>query len=379
VNEPGGATVSPQAEGAPPGWARWVSRISLAIALVAFVATIWAVGPRTVLAHLVAIGGWFAAILALEAVITMLDARAIHVLARDGDRGGYGRVLFAQIAGRAVNLVTPAGAIGEATKASILTESMPTSRAVAAVLYVGLVSAIFQLAVVAVGAPLTALLLPLPAALRWGLIATSVIATAIAVTLAILVRRGMLSSLVGAGVRLRLVSRRRRTKWHARLARIDDRLRGSEGPGRRAAVAYVITSKVLGWASIWAILSATGYLASVGEMAALLSAGVVIGWVATIVPMGVGVTESGNFTLFRALGAPPAHGVALALTRRIIHLVFAALGFVLLALWRASANARRRLRARSQRKRSTHVDTVHHRHADPVVGAERRRRAGGRR
>lgn len=355
VHGPGGAKGSDE-ESASPGWARWVSRISLMIALVAFVATIWAVGPRQLIAHLRAIGWWFVAILALEAVITAFDALAIHRVAAEKGQPRYGKVLFAQIAGRAVNLVTPASTLGEATKASILTQSMGTSRAVSAVLYIALVSGVFQLAVIAIGAPLTALLLPLPTGLRIGLIATAVVAAALAITIAVLVRRGMLSSLVSAGARLHLVSKRRRESWRTRLAKIDDRLRGVEGEGRKIAIGYVIASKFLTWMSIWLILAATGYYASVGEIAALLSAGVVIGWIATIVPMGVGVTESGNYALFHALGAPPAVGVALAVVRRITHLVFAGIGFVLLAVWRASETAAVRIRALTRPKGVPHVD-----------------------
>lgn len=355
-DEPGGATGSCE-ENAPPGWARWVSRISLVIALVAFAVTIWTVGIGALLSHLRAIGWWFVAILALEGAITALDALAIHRVACEKQDTGYGAVLFAQIAGRAVNLVTPASTLGEATKASMLSTTMGTSRAVAAVLYIALVSGIFQLAVVAIGAPLTALLLPLPTSLRVALIATALIAAAIAATLAILVRRGMLSSLVAAGGRLHLVSKKRRDRWRARLRAIDDRLRGTRGGGRRVAVLYVIASKILTWVSIWVVLAAIGYYASVGEIAALLSAGVVIGWIGTIVPLGVGVTESGNYALFRAFGAPPAIGVALAVARRIVHLGFAGIGFVLLAVWRASSTARRRIRARTRSKGVAHAQT----------------------
>ena len=346
---PGGANVSCDEEDAPPGWARWVTRISLVLGIGALALTVVSVGPRALVAHVAEIGVWFLAVLALEGVITALDARAMHVLSCEPGGGGYRQVLFAQIAGRAVNLVTPAGAIGEATKASILTRTMSTSRAVAAVMFVALASGIFQLSVIAIGATLTALLLPLPAGLAAGLIVTAVIAATIAVTLAVLVRRGMLSSLVGIAVRLRLVSERRRRRWQVRLGRIDERLSGAQGTGRRAAVVYVMISKSLNWGSMWILLAATGYYASVGEMAALVSAGVVIGWISLIVPMGLGVTESGNYALFHALGAPPAHGVALAIARRFVHLTVAAIGFVLIGIWRASERATARYRSRMSR------------------------------
>ena len=67
---------------ASPGWARWVSRISFVVALVAMIATIWAVGLGTIADHMRAIGVWFAAIVALEVLSTFFDARAIHAMTR---------------------------------------------------------------------------------------------------------------------------------------------------------------------------------------------------------------------------------------------------------------------------------------------------------
>jgi hypothetical protein len=351
ANEPGGAGGSSTDDAAPPGWARWVSRISLVVALIAMTATIWAVGPGEIVAQLLAIGAGFVVIVAIEATSTVLDARAIYAVTRDHRELGFGRVLMAQIAGRAVNAVTPGGNLGEATKASVLTGSTSTTRAVAAVLFCGLASVIVQLAVIAIGAPLTAILLPLPAALRGALIGTGLLAGAVAVGLAILVRRGMLSSLIRVAVGLRLVSARRRARWRDKLATIDDRLRGAGG-GRRAAVVYVIASKLLTWGSLWLIVAFAGYRMSIGELAALLSAGVVLTWISTLVPLGLGVTESGNYALFSALGAPPAFGVTLALARRVNQILYAAIGFTLLATMRVSATARRVAQRRKSRSTS---------------------------
>jgi uncharacterized protein (TIRG00374 family) len=363
--EPGGAAACEE-QGTPPGWARWVARISLVIALVAMGATIWAVGPATLVGHLRAIGWWFAGILALEVVITFFDARALYVLACDREQQGFGQVLFAQIAGRGVNAVTPAGALGEATKVSLLTRAMSTERAVASVQFINMTSGILQLSAVAIGAPLTALLLPLPSPFRIALIATGVIAAVIAIGLFVLVRRGMLASLVGAAVKLRIVSTKRREKWRKKLADIDERLCGTrDAHGRRMATIYIACSKVVSWCSVWITLGAAGYWAGPGMIAALVSAGVVLGWIATVVPLGLGVSETGNYALFTALGVPPAFGVALAVARRINQIFYAAIGFTLLATWRASSRAAARLRGRRTTRGGAHV-----RSPAPVSGAE---------
>ena len=45
------------------------------------------------------------------------------------------------------------------------------------------------------------------------------------------------------------------------------------------------------------VLSA-GYLLRPGQFLALLSAGVLLGWISTIIPMGLGISEGGNVALF---------------------------------------------------------------------------------
>lgn len=336
---PGDATGSCETQGASPGWARWISRISLVVAVIATGVTVWAVGPHVLVDRLRSIGPWFVAIVALEGVITVIQAMAIHALAcQHGEP--FGPVVFAQVAGRAVNAVTPTGSLGEATKMSVLTRSMPTSRAIASVLFYDIASAVVSLVVIAIGAPLTALLLPLPTAVSVMLTVTGVLAAGAALVLGWLVRRGMLASLVALGARLHLVSKKRRARWKERVAKVDVILQDTHAHGRRRAIALVIVSQALTWGSIWMVLAASGFRASPGELAAMVSAGVVLGWISSVVPLGLGVAESGNYALFSALGAPPSYGVTLALARRINQIVFAGIGFALLGTWGAVARGR---------------------------------------
>ena len=327
---------------------RWLSRISLLIGLAAMVLTAYAVGLGHVARHLHAIGWWFALTLGLDVVATGVDSIAIYGLAHRGDGPSFGRVLVAQMAGRAVNSVTPGGALGEAVKANVLSESTSVNRAIAAVVYCSLVSLIVSLGVVAVGAPLTgAFLTRLPGELRWGLIVAGALAAAAAVGLAVLVRRGMLSSVVDVGVRLHVVAVKRRKKWAKRLLDIDQRLHGTRGSkARHLAVGCGIVSKAIGFLSVWVILHAAGYDISAGMLAAIVSTGVVLGWMSALVPMGLGVAETGNYALFSALSAPPTVGVSLALARRVNQVAFAAVGFSVLGLWRLGLKTVPRVRRR---------------------------------
>jgi len=61
-----------------PTWARWVTRISLILGLVALVFTIRNTGLRTIADYFRRIGWWWIAVVILEIAITSLDATAIH-------------------------------------------------------------------------------------------------------------------------------------------------------------------------------------------------------------------------------------------------------------------------------------------------------------
>src|SRR5262245_538396 len=115
---------------APAGaWIHWFTLGSIVLGLGALALTIWSVGWRQLVDELRAVGGWFAAIIALEGVITCLDAAALSgFLGKGGRRPGYLDVLEAQVAGRAINVITPGGSLGEATKVTKLMALTSSSR-----------------------------------------------------------------------------------------------------------------------------------------------------------------------------------------------------------------------------------------------------------
>lgn len=344
-----GANKTPQ-----PRWVRWVTRLALLGGAIGLTATVWLVGPSTILGHLRAIGWWFAALIAVDLAMTCCDAAAVHSLIRADDGPSYGRVLVAQIAGRAVNAVTPGGNLGEALKASLLAEHGRGSLVVAAVLFCGLASLVISLATIAIGAPLTALLLDLHDGLRVVLLVAAAIAAAAVVAIVLLVRRGMLATFVGFASRLHIVSAKRRKRWAKKLGEVDATLSGQcDPPARKRATAFVLASKALGWFATWLICATAGYFLDVPELAALLSAGVVLGWISTLVPMGLGVAEGGNYGLFDVIGAPAALGVSLALARRVLQVFSAVIGFITLGAFRLNQRRARRRGARKSVRRGS--------------------------
>lgn len=323
--------------GSSPTWLKTVTRVSLVLGVVALAITVYAVGLDTLRGHLTAIGPWFAVLLVIEASATMCEAGAVYMLTRGPRAPSWRRVYVAQFAGRAVNSVTPGANVGEALKVSLLARECPTQRAIAAIMFVGLGAFVVSMSIVAIGSLVTAVMFPLPAVAVIALVTTGAVSGIVATSTVILVRRGMLSSIAGLAQRLHLISAARRERWSLKLEDLDARLRGGRPEDHRVAAAgLVLLSQILSRLTVAITIVATGYSIGGPQLIAILSAGVVLGWLSNVVPMGIGVAEGSNVALFSIIGAPPALGVALALAKRVNQIVFAALGFGVLAADRAA-------------------------------------------
>ncbi|MEP6866442.1 MAG: lysylphosphatidylglycerol synthase transmembrane domain-containing protein [Deltaproteobacteria bacterium] len=347
-----------------PTWARWVTRISLVIAVVALVWTIRDTGLATIGRYFKRIGWWWFAVIALEVVITSLDAVAIRAfMSPEQDRVRLRSALLSQLAGRSVNAVTPSGQLGEAVKVSVLTEHVSQSRAVATILLYNVVSFTVELAMVAVAAPFVALLVPMPSSLRWVMLGAGVLCAVLAIGLYMLVHKGVMASLARVARKIYVpgLAALRRRIWkqqnpshyllsaetaealHDSLTAVDDKMRVSEGARARdriSGIAAVTMSRLTSMTLSLLILHAVGESITVGFVAAYTVGGFAIYMLSTLVPMGLGISEGGNYWLFRALGENPARGVTLVVARRVTVVLYAAIGLVLVAASETVARAR---------------------------------------
>lgn len=333
VSQEPSAPPSPAPEdGEDPQWARWLSLLIGAIALIALVATLYSVGVSTIWSQLRIIGWWFVPIVLLEVGSAFADAAVIHgFLGVGGRRSGFFNVLKAQVTGRAINLVTPMASVGEATKVSMLAHHTPSRRAVAAVVRFNLSYIGLNLATVVIGAPICALVLPVPLWLERMLWIGSAVAVVVVVGVSLLLRAGLLGTLMRALRGLRILGAERAKSLRQRLADIDRSLRGDRGLRSWTPGLWALVSKVLGWAIIWIVMDANGQPPSVGVMATLASAGTLVSIASNVAPMGIGINEAGIAALMAALGEDPSLGVTTVLARRVIQLVYAAVGLTLLA------------------------------------------------
>ena len=310
----------------------WITRISLVLGVVALAFTVWKVGPAVLITHLETIGPWFAVLVAIELVITVCDAGVVYLMSRGVGAPSFRQVCVAQFAGRAVNSVTPGAALGDALRVSLLARECPPQRIVAAVVFASLGQFVTGLAVIAAGTIATALMFAMPLAAEISLLAVGIATATVVVGTVLLVRRGMLSVLARIARRLRLISEARHERWRDQLVEIDRHLRGDERDEHRArAMALVCLSQLLQRGVLWIALLAAGFSLDPAQTVAVISAGVLLTWISALVPMGVGVSEGGNGVLFALIGAPASLGVALAFARRVNQILFAALGFSVLA------------------------------------------------
>jgi uncharacterized membrane protein YbhN (UPF0104 family) len=330
------AAVSPDV--CAPDWLRWITRISIVFGVAGIIVTAWVVGVDTIFDHLRAIGPWFIALIACEMIATFCDAYAVYLLTRGAGAPSFRDVVVAQFAGRAVNSVTPASNLGEALKVSLLARNCSTSRVTAAVLYVVLAAVTMSLGVIAIGTVATAFMFSVPAIAKLALCAAALVSACLGATVIVLIRRGMLTTLTALLARVRLISTERQKHWNQLIAK-DGSL-----PHQRGALIAIATSQLIQKALTYVTVLAAGYELGPGQFLALLSAGVVLGWISTIIPMGLGISEGGNVALFALIGAPTALGVALALARRVNQVVFAILGFTILTADRVASRVHRQLR-----------------------------------
>ena len=333
---------------ARPTWAKWVTRVSLVIGLVALVVTIRNLGLDKIGEYFRRIGWWWFAVIALEILVTSLDATAIRCfLSPESQKVKLRSTLLAQLAGRSINAVTPSGNLGEVVKSTVLTEHVSQSRAVATILLYNVVSFSVELMVVAVAAPFLALLVPMPSGLTWLFLVAGAVCLVLSIGIYALVRRGMLSSVARVALRLRLVSKARHARWEERLRSVDDKVRlvaGASARDRMLGIALVTMSRLTSMGLSLMVFHAIGGELTAGFIAGYTVGGVVVYMVATLVPMGLGVSEGGFAGLFKALGEDPVKGTTLVLARRVTLVLYAATGLLLMTASETVKRARARQR-----------------------------------
>ena len=281
------------------------------------------------------VGVWFAIIAVIDLLSVCCDAYAIHGYLRPHVVIPYPRVFAAEFSGLAINRVSPMNSLGEPIKMTMLMRDVPGDHAVSAVVMFNLTTTYVALVTIAIGVPISIAMLDLPSQLVTYVWLTLGVLFVSAVALALLVRTGPLTTLIDAATSLRLVSAERATRWRTKVAGIDERLRmlgRLRAPGMARGLAGVVGSRVLNSIGTVLVLHAVGIPLSAPLVIAMLSLGILIGWIANIVPLGLGLAQGGNYVVFSVFGANAASGVVFAFVNQLRTILLAAMGLVVMLI-----------------------------------------------
>lgn len=280
-------------------------------------------------------GRSFAIILGVDLATVLIDARALHLFMRPEARMiSYWRVVAAQISGRAVNVVTPFGALGETTKLTMLVAHVPRTRVLSAIVLFNLAGLYLSVAVMLVGTPVTLLLLDLPSSLKVTIGIGLAVLVPLMVALGAIVHRGALSTIAALLHRAHVLSRARLDAWQDRLREVDrhiGELHRDRSAGTWKGLLWVAASRLVGWAATMALIGAVGVALTPSLAIGVLSVGVLISWIASIVPLGLGLADGGNYELFDLLGASGLQGAFVTMLNRVRSVLVAAAGLLVMA------------------------------------------------
>jgi uncharacterized membrane protein YbhN (UPF0104 family) len=291
---------------------------------------------RELRAGVAGIAGAFAVVLALDIAALLLDARALHTFMRPEARMlSYWQVVAAQISGRAVNVVTPLSALGEATKFTMLVTRAPRVRVASAIVLFNLAAIYLSVIVIVIGTPITLWLVDLPRALEVTVAIGLATVIPLVVAIGVVVQRGASATLTRLLFRIRIISAERRDDWQARLGELDRHLaelHANRSAGTWRGVLWLIASRLVTWTATTLLIRALGAAITPALVIGVLSVGVLIQWIASVVPFGLGIADGGNYALFDLLGASGLHGALITMLNRARSLAIALVGFLVMAV-----------------------------------------------
>ncbi|HEY1818020.1 MAG TPA: lysylphosphatidylglycerol synthase domain-containing protein [Kofleriaceae bacterium] len=295
-------------------WARRAIPIVVGAAMVALLLD--HVGWGAVHAAIASAGPWCLVVVVIDVAGLACDAAAIASFARPHAAIAYRRAFVAQATGYVINQLTPGNSLGEPVKVSILGAEAPRDVAISAIVLYNLATVVVGAAAIAFGAPFALLALDLPPALgiaSW--VGVGVVVAAVA-GLFVALRRGLCATSIELLRRCRAIGGARAARWTARTATIDVHLRELGGPASRRGLGFACASRAASWLGTLVLLPALGVPLTAPSVLAVLSLGVLISWLSDAMPLGLGIADGGQCTLYTALGATPAVGLAVAMIGR---------------------------------------------------------------
>ncbi len=295
-------------------------------------------------ARLVQVGWFFPPAFASYVLGLFLTASAWRCIVDPAaSRATYRDFLAALWAGHAVNQVTPTASLGEVFKGTILKGKVDGEELVASLITFNFMSTFVVQIFTILGPVVVLFAVDLSSEVILTLFGAAFIMFIPVGLLALLLRWGVASKVVGLLQRLPLVKFKDPDALLAKARSIDERIRRFRKCRPKkflGAVFCLFLVRLCQVAELWFILmgllpdESAGFLL----MLALLTqtATQLIAWVMTFVPGQVGVAEGGSALLFQWLGMDPLTGFSMEIMRRIRKLLGISIGLVIgcFVVWR---------------------------------------------
>ncbi|MGE3311684.1 MAG: lysylphosphatidylglycerol synthase domain-containing protein [Limisphaerales bacterium] len=318
---------------------RWLRWLAFLVGLGVFAVYLRQTDLRAVGSALKGLGVLGGLLLIPYFVVYLVDAWAWRLSFGRPTGVGYLRMFFIRWSGESVNNLVPTAYVGgEAIKVMLLKrEGVPAAESTAAALISKTAQTLGQVLflVAGAGAYLALRREGDPRGMVWGLAAVLAGGATVVSVLLWLQRRGVASTLIRLLSRLGIRSRRLaalRPGWEAMDAIVARFFRA-----RRLRFVGCACAYLLGWlldtVEVYLAGRLLGLPVTWTQALVLESFTGVVKVVGLWVPGALGVQESGIVLLGRWVGAPALFGPTYALLRRARELVYAAIGFGMLALW----------------------------------------------
>lgn len=353
------APAGPAASGERSGWTTVWNLVMLVIGLAALAWLLRETSWSELRAVLVGVGAWAGLLLGLELASMCCDAAALHSFMRPEARMvSYVRVLAAQASGRAINVLTPLGALGEATKVAMLVKFAPRARVVSSIVLLNVAILYLNVAVILIGVPITFLLVDVPRAIQVTSLVGLGVLVPMMVGVGVMVHRGAIGSAVGLLRSTRVISADRSRDWKRKIVEIDKHIRelqSHRSAGTRAGLVWLLVSRVLSWSAMVGLMAAVGVDLTPSLVIGVLSVGMLVSFVSSVIPLGMGLADGGNYALYSFLGATGEQGMFVTMLARARTVAIAMLGLAAMA----ATSALTRWQLSRMRTRIDHLKDLH--------------------
>jgi len=291
--------------------------------------------------------GWgVLAIVAVEGLADLLHTAGWQRCFPRGERPGVWRLWGPQLAGAAINLVTPtAGLAGEVVRGSLAPRACGSDGVVASLAVNKLSAALADTALVLGGAAVLLAHGPLGAGARGAVAGASGLLAGGVLGFGLLQRRGRLAGFLAAPpVLAQLIGRERAARWVRAAAAIDRRiaaLHTAERGALREAVALHLLGNAVGALQIHLFFSVLGLTSSLAAVGTVFLVARAIDVLAFFVPGRLGAQEGARMFAMSLVGIEPSLGLLFSLILRLEQLAWAGLGFAAygVLLWQRRATA----------------------------------------